>query len=270
METQSPTVLCVDDDPEVLEVLREYLIGQGFQVVTATNGVEALHQVARRTPQAVILDLFMPRPGGLVALDRIKQLDPRIAVILISGVPNILELVAEAGVSVAGVFRKPVDLTQLSEALAEAGVTPPSASRAGSPARLSLDVRPSSQGRIMIVDDEQETRAVLTEYLEGKGFDVGEASSGEETLSRIREFRPHIVLLDIAMPGLSGVETLRRIKALRQETCVVMVSGQEDAETLRRTHAIGAVDFVPKPVDFGYLDSVLDLHMSWAGGSMGA
>lgn len=264
MQDHSTKVLCVDDDPEVLGVLSEYLTGQGFHVLTATNGVEALHQVARRTPRAVILDLFMLRPGGLVALDRIKRLDPRIPVILISGVPNVLEMVAEAGVDVAGVFRKPVDLAQLSEVLAQAGVAPLSTPPGEVLDDVSPDVGPSSRKRILVVDDEREFREVLTEYLQGKGFEVLEAHSGEEALTRIPEFHPHIVLLDIAMPGLSGVQTLRRIKALSLETCVVMVSGKEDAETLRLTLAMGAVDYVPKPVDFGYLDSVLDLHMFWA------
>lgn len=261
MELQSPTVLCVDDDPEVLEVLSEYFTGEGFNVLTATNGVEALYQVARGAPQAVILDLFMPRPGGLVALDRIKRLDPRIAVILVSGVPNVVEMIAEAGVPVAGAFRKPVDLAQISEALARAGVVPPSTPRWVAPVDLCPSVPLSIRKRVLVVDDEPEIREVLVEYLRGKGFEACAADDGVEALRRLPEFRPQIVLLDIAMPGLSGIETLHHIKGLPQRTCVVMVSGKEDEEILRRTLAIGAEDYVPKPVDFGYLDSVLELHM---------
>jgi two-component system OmpR family response regulator len=99
------------------------------------------------------------------------------------------------------------------------------------------------------------------EYLQGKGFEVRGADAGEEALRQIPDFRPHVVLLDIAMPRMSGVEALRRIKALPQETCVVMVSGIEDMETAKQTLALGAADYVTKPVDFQYLDSVLEVHL---------
>lgn len=255
------TILVVDDDLEFLEVLREYLTRQGFHVVTAVNGVEAMFQVTRHTPQAVLLDLFMPRLGGLGALDRIRRLDPGIVVILISGVPNALDMVTEAGVRVAGAFTKPLDLVAILGSLVQSGVLPPKPPAAAAPEEFPREVSSPIRRRVLVVDDEPEMREVLAEYLQGKGFEVLQASDGEEALRQILEFRPHMVLLDILMPVLGGVETLRRIKALPQQTCVVMVSGIEDVETARRTLAIGAADYVRKPVDFRYLDSVLQVHL---------
>ncbi len=259
MSEPIPTILCVDDDPEVLEVLREYFTGAGFHVVTATNGVEAMFQVQRCLPKAVILDLFMPRLGGLGALDRIRRMDPGTVIILISGVPNALEMVTEAGVEVAGTFTKPVSLDQLLGTLVRAGVTPlkPSTQTA---AKQPPPKARTARKRILVVDDEPEIRQMLAEYLQGKGFEVLEADGGREALQRISEFGPHIVLLDIAMPGMTGVETLRRIKAMSPETPVVMVSGIDDVETAKQTLAIGAADYIPKPVNFPYLDTVLETH----------
>ena len=242
MNERMPTILCVDDDPEVLEVLKEYFTGQGFQAVTAMNGVEAMFQVQRCLPEAVIIDLFMPRLGGLGALDRIRRLLPEIVVILISGIPGALEMVTEAGASVAGAFEKPLDLGAMLDTLAQAGVRAPK-----QPAKVSAPGRK----RIMVVDDEPEIREVLAEYLEAKGFEVLQAANGEEALRRFPEARPHLVLLDIAMPQLGGVETLRRIKAISRDTPVVMISAIEDVETARQTLAIGAADYVPKPVEIG-------------------
>ncbi len=260
MEGARPTVLVVDDDPEILGVLQEHLTGEGFRVITATNGVEAFLQVWRQRPRAVVLDLFMPRLGGLGALDRIKRLDSSIVIIMISGVPNALEMVTEAGVSVAGVFSKPFDPAQLVGLLVQAGVAP-ARTPGGAPSRdVAPEARRPTRKRVLVVDDEPEFAAMLVGYLQGKGFEVLGAGGGEEALRRIAEFRPQVVLLDIAMPGLSGVETLRRIKALPQETCVVMVSAIEDVETARRTLALGASDYVQKPVDFAYLGSVLEAH----------
>ena len=260
MESHATTILCADDDPEVLEMLREYLARQGFHVVTAPNGVEALLQVTRWLPRAAILDLFMPWLGGLEVLDRIKRLDPEMVVMLISGVPGSLEMVTQAAVSVAGCLRKPFDLRQLLGMLVEAGVTPP-APPENAPHPRAGEGEPRTRKRVLVVDDDPEIRGVFTTYLRRKGLEALEAESGEEALCRIPEFRPHLVLLDIAMPGLSGLETLRRIKAVPFETSVVMISGIEDYKTARQTLALGASDYVTKPVDFRYLDSVLEAHL---------
>ncbi len=261
METGSPTILCVDDEPEVLEVLTEYLTRQGFHVVTATNGVEAMFQVQRSLPRAIILDLFMPRLGGLGALDRIRRLLPEIVPILISGNPGALAMVTEAGINVAGAFEKPLDLVAILEALAQAGVLPSRKAAAAAPETLAAKTILSGRHRILVVDDEPEIRALLAEYLQGKGFEVLQAVSGEESLRRVLEFQPHVVLLDISMPGLSGVETLKRIKALGVPTQVVMVSGIDDMEMAKQTLLSGAADYITKPVDFQYLDSVLQVHL---------
>lgn len=256
MDDVAPAILCVDDDPEVLDVLKEYLTGQGYGVVTAANGVEAMFQVQRHVPRAVLLDLFMPRLGGLGALDRIRRLVPGIVVILISGNPGALEMVSEAGVETAGAFAKPLDLTGILGALVQAGVLPEKKPAA----RPREEVAGPARKRVLVVDDEPEVRGMLVEYLQGKGFQALGAGDGEEALRRLPDFRPQVVLLDIMMPGLSGVETLRRIKDLAPPTCVVMVTANEDQEVARRTLALGAADYVTKPVDFSYLDSVLEAH----------
>lgn len=245
------TLLLVEDDPRVLALLKEHFSQEGYGVVTATTGVEAFLQVVRWAPQAVILDLFIPRLGGLGALDRIRRLDPGIVVILISGIPNAVDMLQEAGVSVAGAFTKPVNLDRISETLARAGVTPSRTAPAERPTRI----------RALVVDDEPEVRQLLTDYLEERGFDALGVWDGEEALRRISDFRPHVILLDILMPGLSGVETLRRIGARLRETCVIVISGHEDPETARRALELGAVEYLRKPVNLGDLDAVLGLRV---------
>lgn len=260
MPDPSPTILCVDDDPEVLEILHQYLTALGYRVITATNGVEAFLQAWQQRPRAVILDLFMPRLGGLGALHRIRRLDPNIAVVIMSGIENAVEIVTEAGVAVAGALAKPFDLSHLLGVLVEAGVLPARTLPGGAPAEESPGGRPAVRRRVLVVDDEVDVRDVLIEYLEAKGFEAVGAASGEEALERLPAYRPDIVLLDINMPGLSGLETLRKIKALPQETCVVMASGQGDEEVARRALVLGAADYIRKPLDLAYVEAVLETH----------
>jgi DNA-binding response OmpR family regulator len=257
MDDALPSILCVDDDVDILELLKEYFTERGFVVLTATNGVEAFLQVQRWRPKAVILDLFMPRLGGIGALGRIKALHPDAVVLLVSGMGTALELVTEAGLSVAGAFTKPLDLARISEALGRAGVVAPAALVKGEAAPARRPVR----ARVLVVDDELEFRKVLAEHLEDRGFAVMEAQAGEEALDRMPDFRPHIVLMDVMMAGMGGVEALRRIKAASPETCVIMVTAVEDIDAARGALALGASDYVTKPFSFQYLDSVLEVHM---------
>jgi len=101
---------------------------------------------------------------------------------------------------------------------------------------------------------------VFAEYPEDRGFTVREAQAGEEALDRIPDFYPHIVLMDVMMAGMGGVEALRRIKAIAPATCVIMVTAIEDIDAARGALGRGAADYVTKPFSFQYLDSVLEVH----------
>jgi DNA-binding response OmpR family regulator len=257
MSDSFPSILCADDDPEVLELLKEHFTLQGFIVLTATNGVEACLQVKRWAPRAVVLDLLIPRLGGIGTLSRIRAFNPSMPVILVGDTSEALELVTEAGLSVTGAFAKPLDLSRMSDVLSAAGVTPPAELAALSRDGGHLPTRP----RVLLVDDEPQFREMLAEYLGGKEFEVLEAGTGEEALARLATIRPQLVLLDLMMDGIGGLETLRRIKALRPETCVIMVTAVEDLDTARSALSAGAADYVTKPFTFQFLDSVLDIHL---------
>src|SRR5215470_10231262 len=194
-----PSVLCVDDDPDVLEQLKEHFTLQGFIVLTAGNGVEACLQVKRWAPRAVILDLLIPRLGGIGTLSRIRAFNPSIPVILLSETAGALDLLTEAGLSVTGTFATPLDLGAISEALARAGVTAPTAFAPHAAQRAD---RP--RARILLVDDEPQFREMMAEYLVSENFEVLEASSGEEALPEVLAWHPHLVLLDLMMAGIGG------------------------------------------------------------------
>jgi len=111
-----------------------------------------------------------------------------------------------------------------------------------------------SLGRILVVDDEAPVREVLSEYFTSQGYTVDEAPNGDEALATIRRDRPDLVLLDIRMPGIDGVEVLRRIRKLDGTLSVIMVTANEDVTLARETLKLGAFDYVAKPFDYEYLD----------------
>lgn len=100
---------------------------------------------------------------------------------------------------------------------------------------------------ILIVDDEADIRRSLAGILEDEGYQVVEASNGADALELVREEVPDLVLLDIWMPGLDGIQTLERIKNVVPDMTVVMMSGHGTIETAVRATKLGAFDFVEKP-----------------------
>ncbi len=101
---------------------------------------------------------------------------------------------------------------------------------------------------ILIIDDEESIRESLIGILEDEGFRTLFARNGEEGLEMLREESPDLILLDIWMPGMDGIETLRRIKESSPEQQVVIMSGHGTIETAVRATKLGAYDFIEKPL----------------------
>ena len=101
---------------------------------------------------------------------------------------------------------------------------------------------------ILIVDDEQSIRDSLTGILQDEGFRVVTADNGEEALTRLGDERPDLVLLDIWMPGMDGLETLARIRDFQPDQLVIVMSGHGSIETAVKATKLGAHDFIEKPL----------------------
>ena len=105
---------------------------------------------------------------------------------------------------------------------------------------------------IFVVDDEKNIRRTVRMVLEGEGFSVEEASSGEEALARLPEVGADVMLLDVQLPGISGLDTIERISKLKNpetQPTIIMISGHATlADAVRATKA-GAYDLIEKPLD---------------------
>ncbi len=112
--------------------------------------------------------------------------------------------------------------------------------------------------RILIVDDEEGIRHSLRDILEDEGYQVLLAESGAEALNMVSIARPDLVLLDIWMPGMDGMETLSSLKAVFPALAVVMMSGHASISTAVEATKYGAADFVEKPLDLENTLSVIE------------
>lgn len=109
------------------------------------------------------------------------------------------------------------------------------------------------QGLILIVDDEASIRKSLEGVLSDEGFSCALAGDGADALDKLQSLHPSLVLLDIWMPGMDGIETLSRMKAMRPGTPVIMMSGHATISTAIKATKIGASDFIEKPLELDVL-----------------
>ena len=119
-----------------------------------------------------------------------------------------------------------------------------------------------SRGKILVVDDELNVAQMLAEYLTEQGYQVATAHGGIEALTKIDLEKPQVILLDIRMPEMDGVEVLRRIRSFDTEVGILMISANDDVELAKQTIAMGAFDYTLKPVDFAYLSRAVDTMMA--------
>jgi len=254
-------VLIVDDDRDVREILVESFRLAGFDVLEASNGLEALLYVKRERPDAVVLDLMMPRLGGVEALKRIHSFNPGIRVLVVTGNvdPELQRQATAAGA--AGVFTKPVPAATLVSALA--GPPPPAPPTPPAPvAAPPVAEAGATTGRVLVVDDNPEVRKMLEDVLTSLGYQTRTAADGAAAVRAVLNEPPDVVLLDVYMPGLSGVGALPTIVALAPHAKVIMISGAANEDVLKRSLAFGAHDFVTKPFEISSLSRALETALA--------
>ncbi|HEY0189839.1 MAG TPA: response regulator [Kofleriaceae bacterium] len=206
MSSEGPfSVLIIDDDPMVQHLVRGQLESEQFKVVSASDGVEGLTLARELRPTVILLDIHLPRLDGWTVLAELKS-DP-----VLSQIPVIMMSVEEQrarGYSFGACeyLVKPVEPDRLVSVVRRA-------------------ILPSA-GDVLIVDDDESTREVVSRHLRRAGYSTVEARDGEEALLRARVLTPGLVILDLLMPGVDGFEVLRSLRTEGMKMPVVVLTGK--------------------------------------------
>jgi len=115
--------------------------------------------------------------------------------------------------------------------------------------------------RILVVDDEIQAVRLLKKFLISKAYDVYTATNAWEALEQIKEANPHIVLLDMIMPGMGGLDTLKEIKKINPEIAVIMVTALIDEELAKQALQWDADGYMTKPIDLNNIENNLRVKM---------
>lgn len=247
-------ILVVDDEMAFREALHHTFNKRGHEVMTAMNTDHASSLMASNTFDIIILDLLMPGELGTVLLMKVRASGNRIPVVIYSVKVDatIEKEMRQAGAN--EVLHKSVSL----EVLADRTETVLRSS-----GRLSHGLSEGKK-RLLVVDDDVAVRRTLVLFFGRKGYEVMESSSGEDAVDRIGSQVPDIVLLDMHMGGMDGLQTLKKIRQIQPKLPIVMATGDENDEMVREAMEHGAYGYVLKPFDFLYLELVVASKLSIA------
>ena len=111
--------------------------------------------------------------------------------------------------------------------------------------------------KLLTVDDEKGVTDLLYNFFKQRKFHVMVANSGQEALDIVEKEKPNIILLDISMKGLNGLEVLEKVKAIDKNIKVIMITVHGEQETIDQAKALGADEYIIKPFKVNYLQEVV-------------
>ncbi len=117
---------------------------------------------------------------------------------------------------------------------------------------------PNSKSTILVVDDQPGIRRLLLEVLTEEGYNVHTAANGYEGMQKAKEVNPTLILMDMKMPGMDGIETLRELKQLNQAEKVIMMTAYGELGLVNIAKELGAYAYVTKPFDIIELCTMID------------
>jgi len=126
---------------------------------------------------------------------------------------------------------------------------------------LMAENKPKPICKILTVDDQMGIDSFFYEFFTARHYEVFNAQSGKEAIKIVQKERPRVILLDINMRGMDGIETLKRIREIDKECAIIMVTGVTDDVTMQKAKELGADDYITKPLSLEYLDKVVLLKV---------
>jgi two-component system CheB/CheR fusion protein len=248
------TILIVDDDPDVRELLEQYLDGEGHHTATAPDGIAALALATRGTirPDLILADYKLPNgmDGLQVAAKLRDTIQREIPVIILTGDISTSTL-GDIAHHDCVQLSKPVRLKELTQAIER--LLPKTQAAAEMHRTSTFKTDGPEASIIFVVDDDHGVREAMRAVLEDDGHTVETFSSSEDFLEAYRPGRKGCLLLDAYLPGMSGVELLRRLHDRGDRLPAIMITGNSDVPVAVEAMKAGAADFIEKPISRGEL-----------------
>jgi PAS domain S-box-containing protein len=234
-------VLIVDDEIEICRHLQRELKKEDCEVEYTTSPLEVIERLydAKRQEMPydlLLLDLRMPGVDGFELLRRIRKAQLDMDAIIITAYGDEDKAVEAVRLGAVDYLRKPVSLEELHTAIFRVRQ------------KRTQEVKKALRHRILVVDDDKDICAHMKRELDREGYEVAVAYDGVESLDYFKNNRVDVVIADIRMPGMNGLELVRRCREINDDCVFIIITGYGDHETAIEALRLGVFDYLKKPV----------------------
>ncbi len=253
-------ILLVEDNELNQDMLSRRLLRRGYEVAIAIDGSLGVSMAISENPDLILMDMSLPVMNGWEATRLLKGNEQTQSIPVIALTAHAMvgerEKALEAGCD--DYDTKPVDLQRLLQKVESLLANRASRDRTESETphnmeqKSTMDRKSDSSKTVLLVDDNEMNRDMLSRRLQRAGYIVLLATSGEEGLDSIRQQSVDLVLLDVMMPGIGGLETLKRIRQnySKAQLPVIMATAKDQSNDVVQAFELGANDYITKPIDF--------------------
>ncbi|WP_420645223.1 response regulator [Candidatus Leptofilum sp.] len=204
--TTQDSILIVDDNINLSQTMSFVLQDKGYKVLTAGNGASAIRAVKENFFDIIFMDIKMPDMNGVESYKHIKKINPDATVVMMTAY-SVESLIQEALMEGAhSVIRKPLDLNKVL-------------------AMIPLINKAKRGTFILIVDDDEGISATLKSIFSNEGYKVVTCFTGEQAIQLVNSMIFDIILIDIKLPSINGLETFLAIKEVNPEAVFIMMTG---------------------------------------------
>ena len=238
----SRTILIVDDDPTICSELQKELKRNFFPTFTAGNSKDAIEILSKNKIDIILLDIFMPDVDGLDMLKKVKSKWPSVEVIIITGYSSQDVAIKALRRGAIDYLEKPINYEELNTSIGRAME------------KITENADLTYRHTILLADDDKNATKRLSRILVKEGYEVFIANNGKEGLEIINNNKIDILIADIEMPVMGGIELLEKVKKFQKDIEVIMMTGYGDESLAIEALRKGAINYLRKPID---LDEVL-------------
>jgi DNA-binding response OmpR family regulator len=258
MNNKKTKILIIEDEEILVEVLKKKLETEGHEVVAAPDGVVGLELVEREAPDLILLDIVMPRLNGYEVLSALQKkygthAMPPVIIISNSGQPVEIDRAIGLGARdyiIKAQFTPEEVIGKVNKVLGLIGQAPQTDQQPGGPAKRPPSPSKKPEARVLVIEDDQFLRDLLTTKLEKENFQVTTAIDGPLGLEKIKDEMPDVILLDIILPGIDGFEVLKRVRTnVNMQLAslpIILLSNLGQEADIEKGRALGANDYLIK------------------------
>lgn len=279
-------ILVIDDDENITEIVKAGLEGNGeYQVMVENKGTRGLYTARKLQPDLILLDIMMPDADGLEVLKSLKRDDETISipVVMLTAIDSESSKLRAMQRYSEDYLTKPLTGEQLRMKIGEVftrreiQLLPKSAGRlerketkkteginqhADKAQKLGIKEKyKPAKIKILAIDDEKSNCELIEAMLTPQGFEVHTCCNPKKAMTLFSKVKPGIVMLDLVMPKIDGMEILKKIKKLKTKTRVIILTSVKDHLVTKDVTSLGADDIIIKPFSMDQLDATLTKHL---------